>query len=51
MELEMTDRAHGWATAQTHADAEVSASGTVLLHTTDGGAHWAEVQSKPVPLS
>jgi hypothetical protein len=42
LRLYMTDRAHGWATAQTHADSQVSASGTVLLHTMDGGVHWSE---------
>lgn len=34
----------GWATARTHAGLEVSASGTALLHTMDGGVHWARAQ-------
>ena len=32
----------GWATAQSRAESGVSASGTVLLHTIDGGVHWTE---------
>jgi hypothetical protein len=27
-----------------YADSELTASGTVLLHTTDGGVHWAETR-------
>ncbi len=38
----MLSRTQGWATAQTHADSDVSASGTVLLHTMDGGVQWTE---------
>ena len=42
--FQLTDARDGWATAQTHADSELTASGTVLLHTTDGGVHWAELR-------
>jgi len=42
--FQFTDARDGWATAQTHADSEVTASGTVLLHTMDGGVHWAETR-------
>jgi len=38
--VEMVNERDGWGIAQTHADSEVSASGTALLHTTDGGRHW-----------
>lgn len=42
--IEMITPATGWATAQAPAGPEVSASGTFLLHTSDGGVHWIEVK-------
>jgi photosystem II stability/assembly factor-like uncharacterized protein len=42
--IQMVNARDGWATAQTHADSEASASGALLLHTTDGGVHWAETR-------
>ncbi|MGI8825323.1 MAG: hypothetical protein ACR2JC_06735 [Chloroflexota bacterium] len=44
VELGLIDGRDGWATAQTHADSGVSASGTVLLHTMDGGVPWTETR-------
>jgi len=40
--LQFITATDGWATAQRQADSRVSTSGTVLLHTTDGGVHWTE---------
>lgn len=49
--FELINERDGWATAQTHADLEVSASGTALLHTVDGGMHWAEVKLPYVAIA
>lgn len=40
--LEFTSATDGWATAQKQADSGVSTSGTVLLHTIDGGVYWTK---------
>ncbi len=42
--LAFVDPEVGWATARTQADAEVSACGTILLHTLDGGLHSGKVR-------